>query len=47
MIDFCLQMADSKTTNDNKQLIELKLVNLLHAIALRSFYLFVLFKSNS
>lgn len=37
MIEFCLEMADSKTTNDDKQLIELKLVNILHAIALRSF----------
>ncbi|UJR26497.1 hypothetical protein I4U23_007824 [Adineta vaga] len=36
LIDFCLQMADSKTTNDDKQLIELKLVNLIHTIALRS-----------
>ncbi len=35
LIDFCLQMADANTSNDEKQLIELKLVNLLHAIALR------------
>jgi hypothetical protein len=30
-------MADSNTSNDEKQLIELKLVSLLHAIALRMF----------
>ena len=35
MIEFCLQMADSNTSNDDKQMIELKLVNLIHAIALR------------
>jgi hypothetical protein len=28
-------MADSNTSNDEKQLIELKLVSLIHAIALR------------
>lgn len=37
MIEFCLQMADPKTSNDDKQLIELKLVSLIHAIALRKF----------
>jgi hypothetical protein len=30
-------MADPNTSNDEKQLIELKLVSLLHAIALRMF----------
>ncbi len=35
LIDFCLQMADSNTSNDDKQLIELKLVSLIHMIALR------------
>ncbi|CAF1011370.1 unnamed protein product [Adineta ricciae] len=35
MIDFCLQMADLKKTNDEKQTIELKLVSLIHTIALR------------
>ncbi|CAF0813583.1 unnamed protein product [Rotaria sordida] len=35
LIDLCLQMADLNITNDEKQLIELKLVNLIHAIALR------------
>jgi hypothetical protein len=35
LIDFCLQMADSNTSNDEKQLIELKLVSLIHMIALR------------
>ena len=28
-------MTDSNTSNDDKQLIELKLVNLIHVIALR------------
>ncbi len=37
LIDFSLQMADSNTTNDDKQLIEVKLVSLIHAIALRTF----------
>jgi len=36
LIDFSLQMADSKTTNDEKQMIELKLVSLIHVIATRS-----------
>jgi hypothetical protein len=35
LIDFCLQMADANTANDEKQLIELKLVSLIHGIALR------------
>ncbi|CAF2864777.1 unnamed protein product [Rotaria sp. Silwood2] len=35
LMDLCLQMADLNITNDEKQLIELKLVNLVHAIALR------------
>ncbi|CAF1072516.1 unnamed protein product [Rotaria sordida] len=35
LIDFCLQMADSNISNDEKQLIELKLVSLIHVIALR------------
>ncbi|CAM4796233.1 unnamed protein product [Rotaria magnacalcarata] len=35
LIDLCLQMADLNVSNDEKQVIELKLVNLLHAIALR------------
>ena len=35
LIEFCLQMADPKASNDDKQLIELKLVNLIHLIALR------------
>jgi hypothetical protein len=39
LIDFCLQMADPNTSNDEKQLIELKLVSLLHAIALRMYTL--------
>ncbi|CAF4807817.1 unnamed protein product, partial [Rotaria sp. Silwood2] len=34
LMDLCLQMADLNITNDEKQLIELKLVNLVHAIAL-------------
>jgi len=32
-------MADPNTSNDEKQLIELKLVSLLHAIALRMYTL--------
>lgn len=36
LIDFSLQMADLNTTNDDKQLIELKLVSLIHVIALRN-----------
>jgi len=39
LIDFCLQMADINTSNDEKQLIELKLVNLIHAIALRMYFI--------
>ena len=35
LIDFCLQMADANIGTDEKQLIELKLVSLIHAIALR------------
>ncbi|CAF1248008.1 unnamed protein product [Adineta steineri] len=35
LIDFCLQMADPNIGNDDKQLIELKLVSLIHAIAIR------------
>ena len=35
LIDLCLQMTDSNTSNDDKQLIELKLVNLIQVIALR------------
>lgn len=35
MIEFCSQMADPNTSNDDKQLIELKLVSLIHGIALR------------
>ncbi|UJR22584.1 hypothetical protein I4U23_025630 [Adineta vaga] len=35
LIDFTLQMADSNISNDDKQLIELKLVSLIHVIALR------------
>ncbi len=38
LIDFCLQMADLNTSNDDKQLIELKLVNLIHAVAIRTFF---------
>jgi hypothetical protein len=33
-------MADSDTSNDDKQLIELKLVSLLHTIALREYYVY-------
>ncbi|CAF0795178.1 unnamed protein product [Adineta steineri] len=35
LIDFCLQMTDPNIPNDEKQLIELKLVSLIHVIALR------------
>ncbi|CAF2251412.1 unnamed protein product [Rotaria magnacalcarata] len=35
LIDFCLQMTDSNISNDDKQLIELKLVSHIHIIALR------------
>lgn len=35
LIDFSLQMADPKTTNDEKQMIELKLVSLIRVIATR------------
>ena len=35
LIDFSLQMADPKISNDDKQLIELKLVSLIHVIAIR------------
>ncbi|CAF4370790.1 unnamed protein product, partial [Adineta steineri] len=34
LIDFCLQMTDPNIPNDEKQLIELKLVSLIHVIAL-------------
>jgi hypothetical protein len=35
LIDFCLQMADGDINNDEKQLIELQLVSLIHRLALR------------
>ncbi|CAF1026630.1 unnamed protein product [Adineta ricciae] len=35
LIDFSLQMADPKVSNDDKQLIELKLVSLIHVVAIR------------
>ncbi|CAF3778931.1 unnamed protein product [Rotaria sp. Silwood1] len=35
LIDFCLQMTDLNISNDEKQLIELKLVSLIHVITLR------------
>lgn len=43
LIDFCLQMADAKTSNDEKQVIELKLVSLIHMIAVRKFRRFCSF----
>ena len=35
LIDLCSQKADTKTSNDDKQLIELKLASHIHALALR------------
>ena len=46
LIDYCLQMTDSNISNDEKQLIELKIVSLIHAIALRKITSFIYIDKN-